>query len=114
PDDRRPFPGCAPRPRQASSGDARARRRRRGPAALEPLVPPGGCPSFQGHGGAARPGQKATVQRQTMSATVGEVTLTTPSGKTRSVTLSQAEPGVWRSTVEANELGLWRATDGTL
>src|SRR5262249_17882367 len=36
------------------------------------------------------------------------------SGKTRTVTLSQAEPGVWRSTVEANELGLWRATDGTL
>ena len=25
-----------------------------------------------------------------------------------------AEPGVWRSTVAANELGLWRATDGKL
>ena len=23
-------------------------------------------------------------------------------------------PGVWRSTIEANELGLWRATDGKL
>ncbi len=59
-------------------------------------------------------GRDLTVQRQTMSDTVGEITLTTPSGKTRSVTLSQAEPGVWRSTLEANELGLWRATDGTL
>jgi hypothetical protein len=30
------------------------------------------------------------------------------------LTLSPKEPGVWRSTIEANELGLWRATDGTL
>ena len=30
------------------------------------------------------------------------------------LTLSEAHPGVWRSTIEANELGLWRATDGTL
>jgi hypothetical protein len=59
-------------------------------------------------------GHDLTVQRQTMSETVGEVTLTTPSGKTRTLTLSPAEPGVWRSTIEANELGLWRATDGTL
>jgi hypothetical protein len=59
-------------------------------------------------------GHDLTVQRQTMSDTVGEVTLTTPSGKTRTMTLAPAEPGVWRSTIEANELGLWRATDGTL
>src|SRR4030088_1945157 len=59
-------------------------------------------------------GRDLTVQRQTMSDTVNEVTLTTPSGKTRTLTLSAAEPGVWRTTIEANELGLWRATDGTL
>ncbi len=59
-------------------------------------------------------GRDLTVQRQTMSDTVSEVTLTTPSGKTRTLTLSPAEPGVWRATIEANELGLWRATDGTL
>ncbi len=59
-------------------------------------------------------GRDLTVQRQTMGDSVGEVTLTTPSGKTRTLTLAQAEPGVWRSTIEANELGLWRATDGTL
>src|SRR5713101_8255575 len=59
-------------------------------------------------------GRDLTVQRQTMSDTVSDVTLTTPSGKTRTLTLAPAEPGVWRTTIEANELGLWRATDGTL
>src|SRR5207247_7716745 len=59
-------------------------------------------------------GLERTVQRQTMSYSVIDVTLTTPSGKTRTVTLSPAEPGVWRSTIEANELGLWHASDGTL
>jgi hypothetical protein len=59
-------------------------------------------------------GRDLTVQRQTMSDGVSDVTLTTPSGKTRTLTLTSAEPGVWRSTLEANELGLWRATDGTL
>jgi hypothetical protein len=59
-------------------------------------------------------GRDLTVQRQTMSDTVGDVTLTTPSGKSRTLTLSPAEPGVWRAAIEADELGLWRATDGTL
>jgi hypothetical protein len=59
-------------------------------------------------------GRDLTVQRQTMSDAVSEVTLTSPSGKTRTLTLTQADPGVWRATIEANELGLWRATDGTL
>ncbi len=59
-------------------------------------------------------GRDLTIQRQTMADGVDEVTLTLPSGKTRALTLTQAEPGVWRSTIEANELGLWRATDGKL
>jgi hypothetical protein len=59
-------------------------------------------------------GRDLTVQRQSMSDNVSEVTLTTPSGKTRTLTLTPTQPGVWRSTIEANELGLWRATDGTL
>ncbi len=59
-------------------------------------------------------GRELTVQRQTMADSVAEVTLTTPTGKTRTLTLAQAEPGVWRSAIEANELGLWRATDGKL
>jgi hypothetical protein len=59
-------------------------------------------------------GRDLTVQRQTMSDTVEEVTLTAPSGKTRKLSLSPAESGVWRSTLEVNELGLWHATDGAL
>jgi hypothetical protein len=59
-------------------------------------------------------GRDLTVQRQTMADTADEVTLTTPSGKTRTLPLTAADPGVWRSTVEANEFGLWRATDGKL
>jgi hypothetical protein len=49
-----------------------------------------------------------------MAESVADVTLTTPSGKTRTLALTPASPGVWRATIEANELGLWRATDGTL
>jgi hypothetical protein len=59
-------------------------------------------------------GHDLTVQRQTMADTVDQVTLTMPSGKMQTLTLSQAEPGVWRSTVEAKEFGLWHATDGKL
>jgi hypothetical protein len=59
-------------------------------------------------------GHDLTVQRQTMGDSVDEVTLTSPSGKTRTLRLTSAEPGVWRSTIEVNELGLWRATDGKL
>ena len=45
---------------------------------------------------------------------VTPVTVTSPSGATRELTLSASEPGTWRSTIPANELGLWQATDGTL
>jgi len=30
------------------------------------------------------------------------------------LTLSVGDPGEWRATLPANELGLWQATDGTL
>jgi hypothetical protein len=59
-------------------------------------------------------GRELTVQRQTMADTVEQVTLTSPSGATRILTLDAADPGVWRRAVQANELGLWRATDGKL
>src|SRR3954452_3878858 len=59
-------------------------------------------------------GRDLTVQRQTMEESVDDVTLTSPSGKTRTLSLPAADPGVWRTTLEANELGLWRATDGKL
>ncbi|HEY2135856.1 MAG TPA: hypothetical protein VGH49_08195, partial [Xanthobacteraceae bacterium] len=59
-------------------------------------------------------GHELTVQRQTMADTVGDITLTAPSGATRTLTLNSAEPGVWKNVVQADELGLWRATDGKL
>jgi hypothetical protein len=49
-----------------------------------------------------------------MAESTTPVILTSPSGQTRTLTLDAAEPGVWRTSVEANELGLWRATDGKL
>jgi hypothetical protein len=59
-------------------------------------------------------GHDLLVQRQTMADSVVPVTVTSPSGATRELTLSAGEPGTWSSTIPANELGLWQATDGTL
>ncbi|MBR0757270.1 hypothetical protein JQ604_34255 [Bradyrhizobium jicamae] len=59
-------------------------------------------------------GKDLTVVRQTMADTVAPVTVTSPSGTTRELTLAAGEPGEWRATMPASELGLWQATDGTL
>jgi hypothetical protein len=59
-------------------------------------------------------GHDLVVLRQTMADSVAPVTVTSPTGATRELTLSESEPGTWRSTIPANELGLWQATDGTL
>jgi hypothetical protein len=59
-------------------------------------------------------GKDLVVNRQTMGDTVAPVTVTSPSGKVRELTLAAGEPGLWRATTPADELGLWAATDGTL
>ncbi|HXW42260.1 MAG TPA: hypothetical protein VEK75_13715 [Xanthobacteraceae bacterium] len=59
-------------------------------------------------------GHNLVVRRQTMADQVADVTLTAPSGAARTLKLAPTEPGVWQSTVAANELGLWRASDGKL
>ena len=59
-------------------------------------------------------GRDISVERQTMADNVNEVTLTSPTGVTRTLNLQPVELGVWRAGVTANELGLWRATDGKL
>jgi hypothetical protein len=59
-------------------------------------------------------GKDLAVERQTMADTVAPVTVTSPSGATRQLTLSAGEPGIWTATIPAGELGLWQATDGTL
>jgi membrane protein implicated in regulation of membrane protease activity len=59
-------------------------------------------------------GRDLVVTRQTMADTVQPVTITSPSGATRQVTLTAGEPGEWRASTAADELGLWQATDGDL
>src|SRR5712672_837261 len=59
-------------------------------------------------------GHDLVVLRQTMADSVPPVTVTSPSGTTKELTLSVGDPGEWRATLPANELGLWQATDGTL
>jgi hypothetical protein len=59
-------------------------------------------------------GHDLLVRRQTMADDIADVRLTSPSGATRTLKLDAKKPGVWESSVSANELGLWRATDGKL
>jgi hypothetical protein len=59
-------------------------------------------------------GRNITIERQTMAETVSPVTLTAPAGATRTITLQPDGPGLWHLTLQANEFGLWRATDGKL
>jgi hypothetical protein len=58
-------------------------------------------------------GRTVTIERQTLKDEAAPVTVTLPGGATREVTLVQAEPGLWRGTLETPELGLHRAADGT-
>jgi len=54
------------------------------------------------------------IERHTMADQPKPVQLTYPGGKKATITLSKVEPGLWRATAEAEELGLYRLTDGTL
>ncbi|MBJ3775952.1 hypothetical protein [Acuticoccus mangrovi] len=55
-----------------------------------------------------------TIERQTLADGVAPVTLTTPSGETQDVTLEESAPGLWTADIADPEMGLYRATDGTL
>jgi len=59
-------------------------------------------------------GKDIEIRRQTMADEVAPVSVTTPTGQTRTLTLDKTEPGVWKAVTQANELGLWRASDGRL
>ena len=59
-------------------------------------------------------GRELVAVRQTMADSVAPVTITAPSGTARQLTLAQTEPGVWRGSTNADELGLWQASDGDL
>ncbi len=59
-------------------------------------------------------GRDLVVERRTMQEKAPPVTVTAPSGVTRTLEMKLSDPGIFRATTEANELGLWRATDGAL
>ncbi len=59
----------------------------------------------------ARAGQ-LTIEQQTMADTSQPVIVRKPSGAVETVTLSAAEPGLWRTTVPADEIGLYRLEQG--
>lgn len=59
-------------------------------------------------------GHELEVIRQTMGDSVAPVTVTSPSGVTKHLTLAADKPGLWHATLRANEFGLWQATDGKL
>jgi hypothetical protein len=59
----------------------------------------------------ARAGE-LTVERQTMSETTEPAIVRSPSGASETVTLQSVEPGLWRATVPAKEIGLYRIEQG--
>jgi uncharacterized membrane protein len=59
-------------------------------------------------------GNEIRITRRTMAQQTPPVMLTTPSGKQVPMPLTKAEPGIWRASIKAGELGLYRATDGVL
>ena len=59
-------------------------------------------------------GNEISIIRQTMQDTVAPVTITSPSGATRDLELSQKAPGLWQGHISKDALGLWRFTSEKL
>ncbi len=57
-------------------------------------------------------GHELAIERQTLKDNASPVTVTSPSGAQQQVTLSAAEPGLWRASMNVKELGLYRLNDG--
>ncbi|MBS3650858.1 hypothetical protein KEU06_19795 [Pseudaminobacter sp. 19-2017] len=54
------------------------------------------------------------IRRQSMSDDPGPATVTTPSGKTVTVPLTPADPGLFLGSVETREIGLYQVNNGDL
>ncbi len=54
------------------------------------------------------------IERRTMKDNAAPVNITYPSGKHATLLLAKSEPGLWKGTTKAGELGLYRLSDGTL
>ncbi len=59
----------------------------------------------------ARAGQ-LTVEQQTMGDHADPAVVRSPSGKVATLTLHQVEPGLWRASMPADEIGLYRVEQG--
>ena len=59
-------------------------------------------------------GRSLEISRQTLKGDPGPATLTLPSGQTQAVTLSEAEPGLWRASLSTAETGLFEMANGEL
>ena len=59
-------------------------------------------------------GGELRVTRQTMNDSAATVNVTSPTGKTETVALSPATPGKFTGHIKAEELGLYRLSDGAL
>lgn len=59
-------------------------------------------------------GRDLVIERQTMADSAPPARITPPTGPERTITLTQVEPGLWRGTTPADQLGLWRAANGNL
>jgi len=53
-------------------------------------------------------GLKLTIERRSMEPAVPSVSVLSPSGETSDVTLAAAGPGLWRSTIDVREPGLYK------
>jgi hypothetical protein len=54
------------------------------------------------------------IERNSMHDTVPPVRVTYPNGRQTLVTLTKSEAGIWKGSVKADQLGLYRLDDGTL
>ena len=59
-------------------------------------------------------GRNLEIRRQTMQKTANPASIITPSGKTRSIPLTETEPGVFTASVTTDEIGLYQIANGDL
>ncbi len=59
-------------------------------------------------------GGELIAERRTMAEAAKPVQLTYPDGRRITLNLTKIEPGHWRASAKADQLGLYRLTDGTL
>lgn len=59
-------------------------------------------------------GQRMLIERRTLGEQVGDLTITAPSGQIITLEPTDAGDGLFEASLPADEIGLWRITDGEL